>query len=206
VTIPERLSSGQRRSLLAAVAADNTQSHGIIEQRLVDALSVLLHPDPPWLARGVGDAVNANNVSRRKCGDADFQLSTEFSVIAYEPHGGVLTDVYLRGHRRTLEVVLGRRRIEWDENVAPGLPWTVTVIYVAHSTALAGAMSDYDFTTDSTTVQFRATTYSSLISQATEMSSPADVAASIEKHLVRVMAEARTPDKARRRLLELIGG
>ena len=59
-----------------------------------------------WRSHGIGDSVNASNVSRRKIGDAEFQHATEKTVVAYESHAGRLTDVYVDGHVETLRRVI----------------------------------------------------------------------------------------------------
>ena len=54
--------------LIEALAAQPTHSSGTIEQRVVDALSVVLHPHEEWISRGRKDSVFASNTSRRKMG------------------------------------------------------------------------------------------------------------------------------------------
>ena len=54
-------------------------------------------------------------------------------------------------------------------------------------------------------VHFRAMTYEELLSEALKVNSDSEVAASIDAHVMEVMAADRTPDKARARLLALAG-
>lgn len=114
-------------TFLLNVGRQPTSTAGIIEQRVVDAGSRLRHPRGHWQGRGLGDSVNASNISRRKLGDCDFQHLSDRRVVAYEAHGGTLTEVYLLEHLRTLRRVLELRRQEWDDQ-----PWQVQVIFVAH--------------------------------------------------------------------------
>jgi hypothetical protein len=120
-------------ALLEAVAADETRTAGIIEQRLVDAVALTRHADADgWRSHGVGDSVNASNVSRRKLGDCEFQNAAARKVVAYEAHAGNLSQVYVDGHAQTLRRVLPMRIEEW-ERIADLDEWDVAVVFVAHS-------------------------------------------------------------------------
>lgn len=205
VSIPRPLTDPQLDCLLTRAGRSNTQSRGIIEQRLVEALTLPMHPEPDWISRGVGDAVNANNISRRKFGDADFQKTADRRVVAYEPHGGTLSDIYVLDHLRSLEKVLPLRRTEWDENVAPGLRWTVDVVFVAHQLALgSGGTGRFDFANADTDVRFTAITFRDLVDQVRRSLPATALASTVDQRLIAIMAEPRTPDMARRRLLDLL--
>jgi hypothetical protein len=120
-------------ALLDAVAADETHTAGILEQRLVDAVAMIRHTEPDgWRSHGIGDSVNASNVSRRKLGDCEFQNAAECKVVAYEAHAGTLSQVYVDGHAQTLGRVLPMRVEEW-ERIADLATWEVRVVFVAHS-------------------------------------------------------------------------
>ena len=112
--LPGELTEDQIQRLLANSAANETQTAGVIEQRIVDALTSSLHtPADGWHPRGLCDAVNASNVSRRKVGDVDYQNNDVKGVIAYEAHGGTLSETYLQGHLQTLPKTLAPRQEEW---------------------------------------------------------------------------------------------
>lgn len=129
---------------------------GIIEQRAVDAISTALY-DETWVARGIGDAVNASNVSRRKLGDCDFQRVEQREAEAYEAHGGTLTRPYVQSHLRSLERVLQRRLDEeWSRIESDPTAWTVTVTFVA--TNLAPDLTDEEIAILGVTVRLRYTT------------------------------------------------
>lgn len=118
-------------SLLNAVSAGNTKTRGIIEQRFVDAFAALAHPVVDgWHPRGLGDFVNATNVSRRKIGDCDFQHVGTKQAIGYETHAGILSAVYLNEHMRTLEKSLPSRLDEWSTYSDPA-EWQLTVVFLA---------------------------------------------------------------------------
>ena len=122
-TVPDPPSEEEVESVIAAVAAGAIQTFGVLEQRLTDVLALSAHPlADGWRSHGIGDSVNASNVSRRKVGDAEFQQATAKTVVAYESHAGRLTDVYVDGHVETLRRVIPLRAEEW-ERVAPRGEW-----------------------------------------------------------------------------------
>jgi hypothetical protein len=84
-----------------------------------------------WTARGLGDPVNASNVSRKKLGDCDFQNLATRKVVAYEAHGGTLTQPYLNEHLRTLPKTAIPRIEEWQTYTLKR-GWHVEIIFVAH--------------------------------------------------------------------------
>ncbi|RYZ87770.1 MAG: hypothetical protein EOP06_12140, partial [Proteobacteria bacterium] len=130
--LPEQLTSSQIESLLNGVMLGNTGTYGIIEQRIVDAVSAARHrPVDGWRGRGLGDSVNTTNVSRKKIGDVDFQHAGNRKIIAYEAHGGELTDIYVDEHLRTLRKVIALRNEELA-GIADLSEWEVTVVFIAH--------------------------------------------------------------------------
>lgn len=110
-----------------------TNTRGVIEQRIVDALSVLAFEKPGWRPKGVGDGINASNLSRHKLGDVEFTNLDDRTAIALEAHGGYLSRAYVRDHQRSLARILDQRlRESWADLDAPE-SWTVRVLFVAHS-------------------------------------------------------------------------
>lgn len=120
------------------VAANYIENHetftqGVIEQRIVDALAMLAFNHPGWRPKGVGDGINASNLSRHKLGDVEFANVDQRTAIALEAHGGHLSRTYVRDHQRSLGRILNQRLTEsWADLDAPE-KWTVRVIFVAHS-------------------------------------------------------------------------
>jgi hypothetical protein len=106
---------------------------GIVEQRYVDAVTVANKAaDGDWRApRGLGDSVNASNLSRKKFGDIEFKHLRERRIEAYEAHGGVLTEGYVRDHLSSLPYVLEFRTSELEDRGAIE-DWQLKVIFVAH--------------------------------------------------------------------------
>ncbi|OEF51872.1 hypothetical protein A1OW_09495 [Enterovibrio norvegicus] len=131
VDIPQDMSAEGFVSLVNLVSRANTKSRGIIEQRLVDALSAYIHREN-WRSRGIGDPVNASNFSKKKLGDCDFQNFESKNVIAYEAHGGVLTQSYLDEHMKTLSKLAKPRIDEWRQISEPE-EWRVNIKFIAHA-------------------------------------------------------------------------
>ena len=185
---------------LRKVAASETNTKGIIEQRLVDALAATKHSGPEWRPRGLGDSVNAANTPRRKLGDCEFQDVSLRVVEAYEAHAGHLSDVYLRNHLASLKGVI-RSRIddEWLPISEPS-DWTVNVRFVAHSTDL-GLPSEDEI--ESVRVRLHVMTYEDLIADI-ELDDP--IFWSAFGHWgFNVLNQARTPQTVRDKVLDIIG-
>ncbi len=130
--LPELFTVPEVHQLVTHIRVGNTRTLGILEQRCLDAVATLQHPAVHWMSRGLGDAVNATNISGRKLGDCDFQDGANRRIVAYESHGGTLTDVYIREHLRTLRKVVPLRKPEL-ESVAPIEEWEATVRFFAHN-------------------------------------------------------------------------
>lgn len=107
ITMPDSLQESQTSSLIAKIIHKNTETYGILEQRAVDALAFCLHLG--WRSRGLGDSVNATNLSRAKLGDCEFLDVASKTLVAYESHGGRLTAVYVEDHLATIKKSINRR-------------------------------------------------------------------------------------------------
>jgi hypothetical protein len=199
VSLPDALSSTQLRTLVDAVAAGETGTRGILEQRIVDAVAALRHPAPGWVSRGLLDSVNATNLSSRKCGDCDFQDADTLEVVAYEAHAGRLTDLYVQSHLRTLRAVLRRRAAEWEENFGGGLDWTVKVVFVAHAVETTAMPKQ---ALDGISVEIDAVTYEQFLA---DLDCGVDsVRDAIDEYVRAPLAASRTPDPIRSTFLEVI--
>jgi hypothetical protein len=186
--------------LLEAVSHGPTNTLGIIEQRIVDALAFLRCPPPEWVSRGLGDSVNATNISRRKCGDCDFQDAKNRVVAAFEPHAGKLSDVYVNAHALTLERVLDRRIDEWAQTVGLGGGWFATVTFVAHEIPSNECLAE--ITLPEVTAEIRAVTFEEFLGGVDLCSRETLIAFN---GLVREpLTKDRTPDAVRRALLSII--
>lgn len=203
IDLPETLSREQLLRLLTHVKSSETFTAGIIEQRVVDFVSASLHTPPQWIGRGIGDPVNATNMSRNKLGDCDFQDVAGRSVVAYEAHGGRLTATYLKGHARTLRKSLAARQEEWRENFGLDQLWKLQVTFVAHTIALdPGEMTE--FATDGAEVVIDATTYEELVDSLLSLGELDEALAN--ELILTPLRLRRTPPSVKRALLRLIKG
>lgn len=123
----------QVRAVSAYVSPENTSTLGIVEQRYVDAVTLAeKRAIGEWRSpRGLGDSVNASNLSRKKFGDIEFKHNADPRIVAYEAHGGVLTGGYVQDHLSSLPYVLDFRRAELEDRAAIE-DWRLEVIFIAH--------------------------------------------------------------------------
>lgn len=117
----------------------NTQ--GVIEQRLADCLAFLAFPETSWRSRGLGDGVNASNLSRKKLGDVEFLDVEARTAVAVEAHGGHLSASYVAGHQRSLARIVAMRVEDSWSQIAPAEEWVIRVLFVAHSRDQVGLPS-----------------------------------------------------------------
>lgn len=196
VTVPVSLTPAEVEKLLQGVARANTGTYGVLEQRVVDALSSLQCPiDDGWRSRGLGDSVNTTNVSKRKIGDCDYQHSDGRRIIAYESHGGELTDVYVNEHLRTVAKSLKIRAQEL-EGIADLDEWKIKVVFVAHRLAVSHFAARC---IEGVQVSLEFITFIEFI----DSMNPA--LADWDQHLLIPMREGRTPNEVRSTLRALSG-
>lgn len=127
------ITSANIRSFVERVAASNSLTKGVLDQRLVDFLTMCTHDYDKWVARGLGSSVNETNASSRKFGDVEYlSLDDRRTVHAYEAHGGGLRDEYIQAHINSLvgtvryfKDVANDRGEEFDRQV--------DITYVAHN-------------------------------------------------------------------------
>ena len=120
------------RSFVERVASSNSLTKGVLDQRMVDFLTMCAHDYDKWMARGLGSSVNETNASGRKFGDVEYlSLEDRRTMHAYEAHGGGLRDEYVQDHISSL---IGT--VKYFKDVANDRGETfereVEVTYVAH--------------------------------------------------------------------------
>lgn len=196
--LAEELPHSTIRAIMDKISLNETQTGGIIEQRAIDALTSLLHPEcDGWHSRGLGDSVNASNTSKKKLGDVDYQHPVNRKVVAYEAHAGKLTEVYLEEHLRTLERILIARSVEWESFSDP-IDWNITIMFVAHSFAsslpstleLNGVHIDLDFCS-----------FEDLVARTAEETP--DLDAAFSRHVLAALNSKTTPARVRHALMAL---
>ncbi|OQP49284.1 hypothetical protein A4H97_28480 [Niastella yeongjuensis] len=132
IPISVALNTLQINNLVNTIISSPTRTFGILEQRIVDVCAATLHQElNGWRARGLSDSVNSNNLSKKKLGDCDFQNSIGKVIVAYEAHGGILSQLYLDEHLRTLKRSLSVRAVEL-ESIADKDEWNITIKFVAY--------------------------------------------------------------------------
>jgi hypothetical protein len=194
--VPAHPTAEDIAALLQAIEGGETRTAGILEQRVVDAVGLTRHLEHDgWRSHGIGDSVNASNVSRRKLGDCEFQNAAKRTVVAYEPHAGNLSQVYVDGHAQTLRRVLPLRVEEW-ERIAELAEWGVRVVFIAHSFSCPPT----DIDVEGVNVQVEFVSYRDLFAGAPTPDALRDLFAT---HVNARLNEPRTPQKAREAYLAL---
>lgn len=127
---------GLAKKLSKFVCSNESNTRGVLEQRVVDALSVLVFEKPGWKAKGLGDSVNASNFSSHKLGDVEFVNVDKRSAIAIEAHGGRVSTPYVNAHRKSLHRIVEQRLSESWGSLDFAENWRIKVIFVAHEFAV----------------------------------------------------------------------
>lgn len=197
IAIPADLTGEQIASLFAKIAAQNTATFGILEQRAVDVIAKNLHEG--WRPRGVGDPVNATNLSRAKLGDCEFLDPNTQKLVAYESHGGKLTAWYVDEHLATIKKSI-LRRIDELTAIADISAWTAEIVFVAHEIMgpIRNRVNIAGLTIEIKTTTFRDFLGSSAILSATLLSE------SVGTYLLAPLQAQRTPNEVRLKLLASI--
>ncbi len=119
--------------VVESVINSESSTGGVIEQRVVDALSLLAFQKQNWRPKGIGDSVNASNFSKHKLGDVEFANVANREAIALEAHGGHLSVTYVANHRRSLSRIIEQRLAESWAAIDDPTKWSISVVFVAHS-------------------------------------------------------------------------
>lgn len=185
------------------VSENETYTQGVIEQRVVDALSALAYGKPGWRARGLGDGVNASNLSRHKLGDVEFANVDERRAIALEAHGGHLSATYVKDHARSLSRIVEQRLTEsWSALDEPEA-WTIEVLFVAHSRDSQGL--PLDDVLHGVNVVYKYIDYHELVNNAREDSTAADRIAAFELHVIEKLNGDTVRESTREKFRAIIG-
>lgn len=183
------------------VAKHETYTQGVIEQRVVDALAVNAFSGPGWRARGLGDGVNASNLSRHKLGDVEFANLDERRAIALEAHGGRLSATYVRDHARSLSRIIEQRLAESWSALDDPTTWSVEVVFVAHSRDPSGLLQAEVL--HGVNVSYRYIDYHELIELARNGSTIDERIAAFRTHVVEHLNLGTVRESARQRFREI---
>lgn len=155
------------RSFVEVVSKKNSCTKGVLDQRLVDFLTMCKHNYDDWTVRGLGSSVNESNASGHKFGDVEFfDLRNRVDMCAYEAHGGGLRDEYVTDHVHSLAATVAYferdakdRGEKYDRNVE--------IVYVAHDTSrLKNYKDGHQETIGETPFTFRFITFEQLVEEA----------------------------------------
>lgn len=203
VKLPANVSAAWFKQLLESLAAQQTRTGGVLEQRMVDLYCIAKHSTENWMMVGVGDSANTTNMSRRKCGDVEVNHRTATEIVAYEAHAGSLGSQYVQEHMRTLARVLSARETDLLLR-GPAEEWDIRVVFVAH--AFAGDLQESVQLLGGWKVSLAYLTFEEMRSDLAEESEYKDLARMFEQHALEVLGSANTPNVVRKRLIELMGG
>jgi hypothetical protein len=118
----------------------------------------------------------------------------ERRIVAYESHGGTLTDIYVQEHLRTLRKVIPLRKVEL-EAVAEIAQWQATIRLVAHQVT---APTPPPIIIDGLAIAFELCTFSDLI-DATEVTD--NLLAVLNETFIPPLNARRTPESVRAKVL-----
>ena len=189
--------------LLESLAARPTRTYGTIEQRVVDALSLVLHPEEEWNSRGRKDSVFASNTSRRKMGDCEYVSRRRANIVTYEAHAGDLTDSYVDEHCQSLSQVVDARREDLEAR-AEAHAWDIRVVFVAHQVRTTNKRRHVDV--GDFLVEFEMTDYAAVLERVREEVDSRDdgdseLAGAVNDSVIGPLNEAWIPQAIRDRVL-----
>ncbi|WHU60568.1 hypothetical protein QEV13_07930 [Trueperella pyogenes] len=191
----------QVEGLCTFIENGESNTQGVIEQRIVDALSVLAFHHDNWVPRGLGDSVNASNLSRHKLGDVEFANIDERTAVALEAHGGVVTPTYVKGHQQSLARIIEQRLDESWANLDEPKNWRIQVIFVSHGSS--GELPNREIMYE-VPVRYEYWDYSQLVSRARKMSSNADFLNAFKKYYIDALNREVVPQRIRNKAAQLI--
>lgn len=197
--LPAQFTIAEWDKVLSAVGEANSSTYGILEQRIVDSLSWSIYGSD-WRSRGIGASVNATNISNRRLGDCDYQSAETRNIVAFESHGGSLTDIYVKEHLRTLGKSLELRKEEL-EGIAEIGEWNIEIIFVAHKLSLKDYQDKRRLIISGAQVTLKFTTFRDMI-DAWKSNTPNY--AILDRLIIAPLQQKQTPIEVRRRLTSLI--
>lgn len=179
----------------------DTGTQGVIEQRAMDALSVLTYGGAGWVPRGLTDSVNASNLSRKKLGDIEFANIDHRQAIAVEAHGGPLSPAYVRAHQKSLARIIDLRLAEsWAALDEPS-NWSIEVVFVAHS--LCEGLPAGEVISD-VPVTYTYTDYETFIGNVFQTHGRENVATAFDTFFLAQMNQRRVRESARQQVERIV--
>lgn len=153
-------------AFVGSVSKANSLTRGVLDQRLVDFLTMCSHDDGTWSVRGLGSSVNESNTSARKYGDVEFTNADGHTIQAFEAHGGGLRDEYVEDHVRSLHATVAYYKKDARER-GTGYDWKVEIVYVAHDISrMSRFHSGYQMVIEEVPFTFRFLSFEDLVPEA----------------------------------------
>lgn len=183
------------------ISTDESNTQGVIEQRVVDYLSYLAFAEPGWRPRGLGDGVNASNFSRHKLGDVEFTNVDLRCAVALEAHGGHLSLTYVRSHQKSLARIVEQRLAESWANLDDPSAWSIRVIFVAHSRE--AGLPEFDLL-HGVPISYEYLDYAALVDKAHALSSERDRRDAFEVYVLEALNRQTVRESVRQRFRRII--
>lgn len=194
------------RRFVECVAAANSLTKGVLDQRLVDFLTMCAHDPDDWVVRGLGSSVNETNAAGRKYGDIEFlSLDDRVRTVAYEAHGGGLRDEYVLDHIHSLEGTV-RHHVQAAEERGEAYRREVEVVYVAHDVSRLNRYRDgHAEEICGVPFTFRFTTFGELVEEAGGIDAVSRQVALFDELVHERISRLPDAYSLKRRYCELIG-
>jgi len=202
VPLPEDLTAEEIERAISVVAHQDTNTKGVLEQRIVDGLAVLAFSGTGWRSRGLGDSVNASNLSRHKLGDIEFVNVDRRLAVALEAHGGHLSMAYVHSHQKSLSRIVRQRLDESWLALDESANWLIRVIFVAHTRDIILPADEEMF---GVRVEYDYWDYSQLLASASENSTRLGDDAVIWHYSINPLNSVTTRQSVRDKFLQLCG-
>lgn len=154
-------------AFVKTVGAANSMTKGVLDQRLVEFLTMCVYGDDDWFPRGLGSSVNESNASGRKYGDVEYyDVRGKKQIHAFEAHGGGLRDEYVEDHVNSLKGTVDyytNDAAQRDESYER----EVEIVYVAHDVSRLMKYRDgYSTSIEGVSFIFRFITFGQLLDEA----------------------------------------
>ncbi len=192
-------SPSRAEDLIKHLIAEETHTYGTIEQRVVDALTLLCHHSDEWRSHGRKDSVHATNLSRRKLGDCEYIHRTHPRIHAYEAHAGKLTRRYMEAHFGSLVGVLTQRHDDLEARELAG-NWEIRIIFVAHS--IDPRVEPLDIEIEGFNIGITTETFSQLFDRS-KNTVQLSIEGSVNDNIIGALNEQNVPQEFRNRVAEL---
>lgn len=155
------------RAFVKTVASANSLTKGVLDQRLVEFMTMCMYGDNGWFPRGLGSSVNESNASGRKYGDVEYyDVRGGKQIHAFEAHGGGLRDEYVEDHVNSLKGTVEYYKVDAAQR-GEGYEREVEIIYVAHDVSKLGKYQDgYSIAIEGVPFTFRFVTFGQLLDTA----------------------------------------